>query len=580
MVKSIKRVSTVKRLRSNTSQPSEGLSSVDNSTLFTPAIPRVMVSDIMEELAENAACSKNDLLTLQKSIAELQSKFDSIMPLTQLCDPPQNICFESLIKSERIIDYLAEEAVKRIMSSHNVLAYNIPDREPIAKLKNSCLKACNMSLTECQVLRLRKKSANHPCPVLFKFRSTEEARNFLKSGKKIGSSTPYTNIRVAPDLTPCQRRCRSGTVNPDNSNRITVDDVPCVIPSIEISDHGMQQTFSQVVANVSQALYNDIDADTEMVDIDESTGNNVEIHRFHTDAKVKTPKPSKPIPLVVQPLPYKSVTPLSDNPHSVKHQSNVATQVGKFSRRYDKRPISIKKTKAHEVFKPQKPYIACADCPVSHHQPDNHKIGEKEVNKLNTKPGARKLFDKKETKAPVGLLCKRKSNMVDEAPRGRPNWCQVESQFYRIPNSRQTAQQSSRYCSAHPLRKPLVNQPTSNILSTESYRKYPKHRPQTTFSKPTEPIHISYVSSGEHVPISAQNLPWSDEYQKQIPTLHSYTGNKLPNTHIGYTLGQDFHQRQLTETPGIMHIARMISDQFLAGIANSLQLGQGIFPGR
>nr|CAH8843357.1 unnamed protein product [Trichobilharzia regenti] len=170
--------------------------------------------------------------------------------------------------------------------------------------------------------------------------------------------------------------------------------------------------------------------------------------------------------------------------------------------------------------------------------------------------------------------------MVDEAPRGRPNWCQVESQFYRIPNSRQTAQQGSRYCSAHPLRKPLVNQPTSNILSTESYRKYPKHRPQTTFSKPTEPIHISYVSSGEHVPISAQNLPWSDEYQKQIPTLHSYTGNKLPNTHIGYTLGQDFHQRQLTETPGIMHIARMISDQFLAGIANSLQLGQGIFPGR
>ncbi|VDQ13200.1 unnamed protein product [Trichobilharzia regenti] len=98
--------------------------------------------------------------------------------------------------------------------------------------------------------------------------STEEARNFLKSGKTIGSSAPCTNIRVAPDLTPRQRRCRSGTLNADSSNRITVDDIPCVIPSSEIPDHGMQQTFPQALANVSQALYNDIDADTEMVDMD------------------------------------------------------------------------------------------------------------------------------------------------------------------------------------------------------------------------------------------------------------------------------------------------------------------------
>ncbi|VDQ17915.1 unnamed protein product [Trichobilharzia regenti] len=97
-----------------------------------------------------------------------------------------------------------------------------------------------MSLTECQVLRLRNKSSNHPCPVPFKFRSTEEVRNFLKSGKTIGSSTPYTNNRVAPELTPCQRRCRPGTLNADNSNRTTVDDVPCVIPPSEIPDHGMQ----------------------------------------------------------------------------------------------------------------------------------------------------------------------------------------------------------------------------------------------------------------------------------------------------------------------------------------------------
>ncbi|VDQ17258.1 unnamed protein product [Trichobilharzia regenti] len=130
----------------------------------------------------------------------------------------------------------------------------------------------------------------------------------MKSGKTIGSSTPYTNIRVAPDSTPCQRRCRSGTVNPDNSNMITVDDVPCVIPSIEIPDLGMQQTFSQALDNVSQALCNDIDADTEMVDIDESTGNNVEIHRFHTELKSRHRNHQKPIPLVLQPSPYKSVT--------------------------------------------------------------------------------------------------------------------------------------------------------------------------------------------------------------------------------------------------------------------------------
>ncbi|VDQ03735.1 unnamed protein product [Trichobilharzia regenti] len=166
--------------------------------------------------------------------------------------------------------------------------------------------------------------------------STEEARNFLKSCKTIGSSTPYANISVTPDLTPCQRRCRSGTLNSDNSNRTTVDDVPCDIPSSEIPDHAMEQTFSRAMADVIQALCNDTDADIEMVDIDESTRNNVEIHLFHTDAKVKTKKRSKLIPPVFQPSPYRSVTPQSDNPHSVKHQSNVAIQVGKFSRRYDK----------------------------------------------------------------------------------------------------------------------------------------------------------------------------------------------------------------------------------------------------
>ncbi|VDQ17887.1 unnamed protein product [Trichobilharzia regenti] len=116
----------------------------------------------------------------------------------------------------------------------------------------------------------------------------------MKSGKTIGSSTPYTNIKVAP----CQRQCCSGTMNADNSNRTTEDDVPCVITSSEIPDHGMYQTFSQALANVSQAFYNDIAADTEMVNIDESTENNVEIRRLHADAKVKTPKTSKPITLV------------------------------------------------------------------------------------------------------------------------------------------------------------------------------------------------------------------------------------------------------------------------------------------
>ncbi|VDQ16604.1 unnamed protein product, partial [Trichobilharzia regenti] len=46
-------------------------------------------------------------------------------------------------------------------------------------------------------------------PVLFKFSSPIDARKSKSSNKLISSFTPYGNVRLAHDLTPCQRSGRA-----------------------------------------------------------------------------------------------------------------------------------------------------------------------------------------------------------------------------------------------------------------------------------------------------------------------------------------------------------------------------------
>ncbi|VDQ13657.1 unnamed protein product [Trichobilharzia regenti] len=99
-----------------------------------------------------------------------------------------------------------------------------------------------MSLTECQVSRPRKKSVDRPCPLLFKFFSIEEPTDSRISGTIKGSSTPYINITIVPDLTPYQTRCYSEAMNADKLNRTTVDDVLRVISSSDIPDERVHWT--------------------------------------------------------------------------------------------------------------------------------------------------------------------------------------------------------------------------------------------------------------------------------------------------------------------------------------------------
>ena len=583
MVKVIKRVSTVKLLASNSQQSTKNISADDEFALGSIGNPRVIIPNLMEELIDNVAQNTSNLQMLQKSITELQDKFESITPFIQLCDPSQDVCLDLLLKSERLLDFLTAEAVKRVTSSYNVLGYNIPDNVPIVKLKAVCLQVSNISLSDCKVLRLRKKSANHPCPVLFKFKSVDLAKKFLDSGKIIGSLTPYTNIRIVPDLTPCQRRCRTGKLNDGDPDKATIANNSVII----LPNDQEHQIISHAQTNSSQLTVEDSVLNTEIVDVGMST-DSIDVHPLHTGTNTKSTKTSEPNSVVYSGSPQKPYTAQPRSLATVKQQSHVATQVGVNSRRYDKRPISVKNTKSSVETNQQKPRLP--GNPTSHQQSKLHKPTNTEEPKPNTKSGTLKPTSTKVSKGPLDHPTDGKSSKLTYASRVRHNSPPIGNHSFPTTTASPMATKSNRYMSTQPLRKHGVAQPLTNVPSSKMYGKQQSENTDSRSKTHKVPYHASHALSRGHMPIAAQCSPWPRNYSNQTMGPTSYAFNNTPNTHFGHnyvdnfalanSYDQNFLQRQLVETPGIMHVARMISDQFLAGIANSLQQGNCLFPGR
>lgn len=89
MVKSVKRVSTVRRLAPNTHKSPKSLSSAIDFKPPSTGTAQVSVPNLTQELIDDAARNKNDLLILQKPMADLHTKLESLTPFTQLCDSPR-----------------------------------------------------------------------------------------------------------------------------------------------------------------------------------------------------------------------------------------------------------------------------------------------------------------------------------------------------------------------------------------------------------------------------------------------------------------------------------------------------------
>ncbi|VDP26145.1 unnamed protein product [Schistosoma curassoni] len=135
----------------------------------------------------------NDMRLEVESLASSLSKHDHLkqeiktLPTLKLF-LSKDIVFPELgdiIKAESVIDFIASEVTKPIISHNNVIVYNIPDKIPIKTVRNSILKAFNLQDTE----------------------------QFKESERLICALTKFRNGLIVPDKTTNQRLTQKRTLN-------------------------------------------------------------------------------------------------------------------------------------------------------------------------------------------------------------------------------------------------------------------------------------------------------------------------------------------------------------------------------
>ncbi|VDP62329.1 unnamed protein product, partial [Schistosoma curassoni] len=127
------------------------------------------------------------------------------------------------IKTESVIDFIANEVTKRIISRNNVIVYSIPDRIPIKTVRNSILKASNLQDSPCQCIGLNKKHQKYSCPVLFRFDSHILAERLKESEQLICALTKFRNAHIVSDKTTNQRLTQKRTLNENKEVEITTN---------------------------------------------------------------------------------------------------------------------------------------------------------------------------------------------------------------------------------------------------------------------------------------------------------------------------------------------------------------------
>ncbi|VDP72906.1 unnamed protein product, partial [Schistosoma curassoni] len=167
----------------------------------------------IESLA--SSLSKHDDLKQEiKTLSPLK------LPLSKDIVPAE---LDDIIKAESVIDFIANEVTKRIVSRNNVIVYNIPDRIPIKTVRNSILKASNLHESPCQCIRPNKKHQKYSCPVLFRFDSHILAEQLKESERLICALTKFRNARIVSDKTTNQRLTQKCTLNENKGVEITTN---------------------------------------------------------------------------------------------------------------------------------------------------------------------------------------------------------------------------------------------------------------------------------------------------------------------------------------------------------------------
>ncbi|VDP81228.1 unnamed protein product [Schistosoma curassoni] len=168
----------------------------------------------------------NDLRSQVESLASSLSKHDDLKQEIKTLSPLKLLLskdivpaeLDDIIKAEPVIDFIANEVTKRIVSRNNVIVHNIPDRILIKTVRNSVLKASNLQDNQCRCNRLNKKHQKYSCPVLSRFDAHILAEQLKESERLICALTKFRNARIVSDKTTNQRLTQKRNLN-ENKNK-------------------------------------------------------------------------------------------------------------------------------------------------------------------------------------------------------------------------------------------------------------------------------------------------------------------------------------------------------------------------
>ncbi|VDP47493.1 unnamed protein product [Schistosoma margrebowiei] len=129
---------------------------------------------------------------------------------------------DDIIKAESVIDFIASEVTKRIVSCNNVIVYNIPDKIPIKTERISILKASKLQDSQCQFIRLNKEYQKYSCPILIRFDSHILAEQLRDSERLICVLTKFRKASIVSDKTINQRLTQKRTLNENKGVEIII----------------------------------------------------------------------------------------------------------------------------------------------------------------------------------------------------------------------------------------------------------------------------------------------------------------------------------------------------------------------
>ncbi|CAH8291004.1 unnamed protein product [Schistosoma rodhaini] len=158
----------------------------------------------------NVDINSNNLTSDSSKSSQIKSSLtqtiQDLLPYKYLISVPENPGLEIIKNTEKIIDHISAEVLKRLQCMHNVIAYNIPDSTNLKLAKNTLLQKCGLSQSWCVARRLRKTQTKASCPILFQFGSIIEANHLLKSQSLLRRVPTFKKVRITHDKTAIQRR--------------------------------------------------------------------------------------------------------------------------------------------------------------------------------------------------------------------------------------------------------------------------------------------------------------------------------------------------------------------------------------